>query len=443
MPIKLEMLTSDPEEKALAVRYWAMTEDGEFKEKVIDLVPFRDIAHSGSLAGHVREWCRAFDENLTCRYCSAIMEVKSRSLAKKFPQRSIRPCPACQVLQDQKDREAQAAATAALDVQLDAYVAQLPNHEIDYAQLKDDQALLLLALNAALSPRLTDGAFTVDDCTSLVPADADRFIERLVTADVLREVPRLAAPGTYFLLDGHLVIRTRQVVYTLAPDRQPEASTAILRSQLDREYSDGLALFNLWLDFASADAMSYLADKCSAFDHDLDASQFDEIRSTLREGLKTHSVSQIWYVIWKNVKDAASLARMVYYSEARATATIPGKIRRNLEKIEKQSTDVPKWDRPNYQPAGTLGMLFSDLFGIDEDTPGADVYARLTALIPDPPFAGEAPPENGPVKRLLCDALLHDTGPQMLHRFAALIREGHGVSATIAKLLHEDAISGA
>ncbi|MFK3795049.1 hypothetical protein [Pseudomonas sp. NPDC088444] len=79
MPITLEMKTTDPEEMKLAVRYWAMSETGEFVEKVMDLVPFRDITHSGTLAAHVRTWCRAYDENLTCRDCGTYLEVTSRS----------------------------------------------------------------------------------------------------------------------------------------------------------------------------------------------------------------------------------------------------------------------------------------------------------------------------------------------------------------------------
>lgn len=435
MPIQLEMRTDDPEERQLAVRYWAMSESGEFVEKVMDLVPFRDILHGGSLAAHVREWCCAYDENLTCRDCGASLEVKSRSMAKKFPQTSSRPCPACKQVHEQREREARARAAAELDLQIDAYIRQLPSGPIDYSRLSDDQALLLLALNVARSPRSSSTAFSSHDCTALAPMDIDSFMLKLQAQGIIREDPHQAMPGTYFLQNGELMIHTRAVTYTLAPDVHLGTGEEALSILVQRNYSDTAALFDLWLDFACADAMRYLIDKCTAFDHDLDEQQLGEIRNTLREALKTHSVSQVWFVIWKNVKDAASLARLVYYSEARATATLPGKIRRTFEKVDKQDVVIRKWDRPDHQPSGTLGMLFTELFGIDEDTPGIEVLERLTMLQPDAADAECQLPKSEQVRRWLCDALVNDNGPQMLQRFAALIREGHEIDAAISQLL--------
>jgi hypothetical protein len=441
MTIKLELMTTDPEEVQLAVRYWAMSDTGEFVEKVMDLVPFRHITHSGTLASHVRQLCRAFDENLTCRYCDGYIEVKSRSTAKKYPQKALRPCPACQELHAQQERAEQAAAAAELEKQLCAYIQQLPSGPIDYTRLSDDQALVLLALDIAISPRLISEAFTVSDCQALVPLDAGLFIERLEAAGILREDPRRAMPGTYFLRDSALLIRTRQIAYALAPDEQFGSGDEAMQTLLTRQYSDTTALFNLWLDLATADAMRYLLDKCRSFDHDLDESQLKEVRSTLHSALKTYSVSQIWFVIWKSVKDAASLARLVYYSATRATATIPGKIRRTLEKIEKEGTTVRKWDRPDHHPSGTLGMLFTELFGIDEDTPGVSVLARLTQLMPGESGDDIDLPHAEPVRQLLCEALVNDTGPQMLHQFATLIREGHEIGRAIAAMLGRSATS--
>lgn len=140
-------------------------------------------------------------------------------------------------------------------------------------------------------------------------------------------------------------------------------------------------------------------------------------------------------MIWKNVKDAASLARLVYYTASRATATIPGKIRRTLEKVEKEGAELRHWDRPDQQPAGTLGMLFNELFGVDEDTPGVEVMARLTRLSPVKPRAGNELAQPEQVRRLLCEAMINDTGAQMMQQFAALIREGHEIGQVITMML--------
>jgi hypothetical protein len=144
-------------------------------------------------------------------------------------------------------------------------------------------------------------------------------------------------------------------------------------------------------------------------------------------------------VIWKNIKDAAALAKLVYYSDERAAATIPGKIRRTLEKVEKEKTVISKWKRPDQQPSGTLGMLFNELFGLDEDTPGSQVLAQLIAAQPQSEETDAVAPDPEPVRRLLYEALMNDSGPEMLTHFAELIREGHPVGAVVSKMLGEDA----
>ena len=439
MTVKLEFLTTDPEAMQLAVRYWAMSETGEFLEKVIDLVPFRHITNSGSLAAHVRELCTAYDENLHCPYCDECLEVKSRSYAKKYPQKSYRPCDDCQEHHQSLEHEQRAAAAARLESHLDAYISRLQSHPIDYAHLSDDLALLTVALDFAITPRLGAEAFTVADCRALSPMDLDLFIGKLRTAGVLREDPRRAMPGTYFLQDDVLTVHTHYVAYSLTPDIHFGLDDEARSILLTREFCDSAVLFSLWLDFATADSMRYLLDKCKAFDHELDDRQLKEIRSSLRGALETLSISQIWFVIWKNVKDAAALAKLVYYTDQRAAATIPGKIRRTLEKIEKEKTVIRKWDRPDQQPSGTLGMLFNELFGIDEDTPGSQVLAQLIAAQPQSDDTDPVAPDPEPVRRLLYEALMNDSGPEMLAHFAELIREGHQVGAVVSRMLGEDA----
>jgi len=439
MTVKLEFLTTDPEAMQLAVRYWAMSESGDFLEKVIDLVPFRHITNSGALAAHVRELCTAYDENLRCPHCDEGLEVKSRSCAKKYPQKSYRPCGDCQKLQAEREQAQKAEAAARLETHLAAYINQLPSHPIDYAHLSDDLALLTVALDFAISPRLGAEAFTVSDCQALAPMDLRLFIDKLRAAAVLREDPRRATPGTYFMQDDVLTVRTHYVAYALTPDIHFGLDDEARSILLTREFCDSAALFSLWLDFATADSMRYLLDQCKAFDHELDDRQLKEIRSSLRGALETHSISQIWFVIWKNIKDAAALAKLVYYSDERAAATIPGKIRRTLEKVEKEKTVISKWKRPDQQPSGTLGMLFNELFGIDEDTPGSQVLAQLIAAQPQSEETDAVAPDPEPVRRLLYEALMNDSGPEMLTHFAELIREGHPVGAVVSKMLGEDA----
>lgn len=96
--------------------------------------------------------------------------------------------------------------------------------------------------------------------------------------------------------------------------------------------------------------------------------------------MHTYSVSQLWSVIWKVVKDAASLANREYYNRPKAAATIPGKIRRFIEVADQQGGISRSWNRSEYHLAGSLGMTFSNLFGIDEYSPGLSVIEMFTRI---------------------------------------------------------------
>lgn len=82
------------------------------------------------------------------------------------------------------------------------------------------------------------------------------------------------------------------------------------------------------------------------------------------------SVSQLWSVVWKVVRDAASLANREYYNRPKAAATIPGKIWRNLEKVQRESIELKAWSRPEQHPAGNTGDGVGRDLGVDENTSG-------------------------------------------------------------------------
>lgn len=126
--------------------------------------------------------------------------------------------------------------------------------------------------------------------------------------------------------------------------------------------------------------LRYLFDQCNIYNHDLDDEAIDKIKSTVRHGLQTYSVSQLWSVMWKVVKDAASLANREYYNRPKAAATIPNKIRKLLEIADQQGGISRGWDRPEHHIAGSLGMILSKLFGIDEYSPGVKVIEMFNRI---------------------------------------------------------------
>src|SRR5690606_24919387 len=95
---------------------------------------------------------------------------------------------------------------------------------------------------------------------------------------------------------------------------------------------------------------------------------------------RRYSVAQMWFIMWKVSKDAAALASRPYYSRESAAATIPTKIRKQLEIADQGSVLRNEWTRPEPHISGSLGMVFNSLFGLDEYSKGADVLELFVSL---------------------------------------------------------------
>lgn len=373
MAVRLEFLTQDPDERALATRYWAADEEGVFLERVADLVPFREIIQSGQIAKKVREYCDAFDENQTCNICNGPVRINGRADVKKVPQSSPLPCESCTDEQNRRRAELEVQEQAEVNRRLARIVEQNASTTLDYSELPDNVVLILLAINAVVAPRLADGTFGIGDCEDLAPWDPGLFIRQLHRERYLLADPRTVKPGTYYLCDGELWYKTYQLELFLPPDITLGRGIGALDLLGEHHFSNPEALIKLWLDYSVGDVLRYLFDQCRIYNHDLDDEAIDRIKSTVRHGLHTYSVSQLWSVMWKVVRDAASLANREYYNRPKATATIPNKIRKLLEIADQQGGISRGWDRPESHIAGSLGMVFSNVFAVDEYSPGVKV----------------------------------------------------------------------
>ncbi|WP_448120145.1 hypothetical protein [Pseudomonas veronii] len=434
MAIKLQMLTHDPKEIELIERYWAVDESGQFLEKVSALEGVIEMPQGVTLISFIRQRCNAFDENQVCPNCAGLVEIKNRSQAKKVPQSYIKLCMLCQKDQDAIALEAQKAKAVELERQLTEYVRKQTTRTVDYSAIADRQVLLLLALDRAITPRLTNGGFTVGDCRGLAPRYVGDFVQQLREAGLILDDPAKARAGTYFWEGDEIWMLRDQVVYCLAPDAASRSADEVIRSLLDRVYTDAEGLFNLWLDYSVADVMRYLGTQCALYNHELSEQELEEIKSTLRSALETYSVSQLWSVVWKVVRDAASLANREYYNRPKAAATIPGKIRRNLEKVQRESIELKAWNRPEQHPAGTLGMVLGEILSIDENTSGhmvSSLVSWFTGQACSPTVEAEL---DEPIRELMTLALAHDVGSSVMLQFAELIRAGHDVGFAIEEI---------
>ncbi|MCS3418612.1 hypothetical protein M2399_003787 [Pseudomonas sp. BIGb0450] len=434
MAIRLQILTEDPKEIELIERYWAVDEFGQYLEKVSALTELIEMAQGVTLTSFIRERCNAFDENQVCPTCAELIEIKNRSQARKVPQPSIKLCELCQKDQDDLALAAKKTKAAELERQLADYSRKQSARTVDYSAVPDAHVLLLLALDRAITPRLANGGFTVGDCRGLVPRYVGDFVQQLREAGLVLDDPGKARPGTYYWEGEEIWVVSDQVVYRLAPDAQSRGADEVIRSLSDRVYTDAEGLFNLWLDYSVADVMRYLDAQCELYNHDLSEQELKEIKSTLRSALETYSVSQLWSVVWKVVRDAASLANREYYNRPKAAATIPGKIRRNLEKVQRESIELKSWSRPEQHPAGTLGMVLGEILGVDENTSGHMVSSLVTWFTGQGCSPGVEAALDEPIRELMTIALTRDIGASVMLRFAELIRAGHDVGFAIEEI---------
>jgi len=349
------------------------------------------------------------------------MRINSRSEAKKFPQRSLRPCNDCQELRRKEEDKRVAANRAELEDRLAPHIARVQNKVICYADLTDDSVFILQAIEALIGPKLLAGTFSRRDRADLTPMGSDNFIDHLYGQELLVDDPTAAGADVYYLQDGKLWHKKAFTRYFLPPDTNMGRGEEAFSFLRDREFTDGEALTNLWLDYSAADAMHYLHYQCSKYGQVLSPEDIEKIEGAVRNGLRRYSVAQIWFIMWKVSKDAAALASLAYYSRERAAATIPNKIRKQLEIANQGNLPRNDWSRPKSHISGSLGMLFTAKFRLDEYSKGADaleLFAGLNSVVREDVELSEL------AAKFIKVTLYGDNSLSVLKAFADMTRSG-------------------
>ncbi|WP_022961462.1 hypothetical protein [Halopseudomonas pelagia] len=434
MAVRLEFLTQDPQEIELAKRYWAMDGEGAYIEKVSDLVPFRKLIQSSFVSSHVRQWCLAYDENQRCCLCSGAVLVTKRHEPRKAFQLSSRPCAACTESIKQDELRMRQAEEAELQCMLEKRSHEMASRTISYESLPDDVCVLLLAIDVLIGSRLANGTFKETECDALAPYGSGCFFRRLREDKILLDSPCTSRPGTYFLEAGELMIRRNQAEFFLVADEKFGRSEKAIRTIAEREFTNANALFELWLDYAENDVVRYLLDQCETYRLILESEDLEKIRGVVRQGLHTYSVSQLWFVVWVVVRAAASYANHRFSNRTKAAATIPRKIREQIETVAHENGISRSWNRPDGHLAGSLGKAFSNLFEIDEKTDGRQVFQRLALL--NPQSGIERDDELESLAASFMERALHDQNAgAAMARFAEAIHAGCDTKAALEGLV--------
>lgn len=423
MAVRLEFLTQDPGEIELAKRYWAMDEAGTYMEKVTALVPFRQLTQSSFISSHVRKYCRAYDENQQCRLCGGPILVTKRHEPRKAFRLSGRPCTACVESSKQDELRMKQAEETKLQHMLDKHTHDVACRTISYDSLADDVCVLLMAMNALIGPRFAEGTFKESECDAMAPYDPSFFFERLSEAGIILDAPSAARPGTYLLKNGQLVMRRDWAEFSLVADDRLGRNEEVFIRLAERELNNPEALFALWLDYAVRDVLRYLIDQCQIYNLPIGSDEIKIIQGPIRQALHVYCISQVWFVIWRVVKDAASLASHIYSNRLKATATIPNKLRRLLEKADQEGGITRYWNRPEHHLAGSLGTVFSRLFSLDENTNGQQARKRFAQLVHHSNAEVDEDLESL-ARSFILQAQDSPGGVQMMCQFADLVRSG-------------------
>lgn len=360
-------------DEALVARYWAMGDNGKFVEPVSGLFPYGDIENSQQLIKYINDVSSAWSRNRFCPNCQSQVLLRSRADLKSQDEQSNRLCKSCNDEDGSKRKNAELDQSAKLAKRLLEVTERNLSATLEYEDIPSDVALLLIALHRVINPRLLTGSFMRSECHGLAPTDSDKFVQRLWEAKVILDLPDNALPGAYFFKEEALWHYSDRVAYVLVSDAVLGKGEQAFDLLISRDFSDSSELRQLWLDYAVCDCLAYLFHQCGLHKLETSPEVDSEVRSILRTTLQVHSVAQIWSVIWKVVRDAASLSTREYYNKTKAAATIPGKISRQIERIVKGDLVVKPWRRPADQPAGALGEVFYEYFGIDEGTTGLKV----------------------------------------------------------------------
>ena len=433
--IELNFQSTDVEAIRLAESYWRVDAKGKFVHTVSSLLPWRDTTTIAELNILLRSIVVARDTNLQCLECGQLEIITARS---QFKPRSAPASIRCSRCRDMAEQSKRAAAEAAKK-ELENQVAALAKHKIamrfDFSGLPDDMALLLLAIDRAIAPRLVSGTFSIRDCRLLVPHDHHVYITRLVRNNAIIVRPDLSPDGTYKSVEGALSYYAEKAVYQMTVPVQDRPRAQVVGQLREREYGPSAGMTELWLDYVSSECLCYAHDQAHLHNLPIDEELGLQIASTVRAAAESYSIALLWSAIWRVVRDAATLARRDYYSAPKAAATIPGKIMRLLAKVEDGTAVLKPWSRPELQPAGTLGELFWERYGVDEDTAGATALEILRPS--DPPHTVQSSSDSPAIVRSHVDQLFlaasgHGAALEVLSAFSQALEQGFSIPDAIS-----------
>ena len=271
---------------------------------------------------------------------------------------------------------------AILKQKSDNYIATMetPGNGVAYSRVATDKLLILEALNDWSGRLLAEGgdiklSFGCDD-----PACASRF-ELCELLKRMHAAPVILYPVSGFTLgdDDEPRFGYESATFRMSPEKNGSRADAIMIAE-SSHIRDVEAAMNLWAMCATEDCLAYLHYQMDEHGLHFDDEELIATRQIITSALLTNfSAGQVWNAIWRSVRDAAALSARPYYNVAKASKTIPKKIDKVLTQNASARGGFAAYDRLAALPMGAVLTLLLNRFGIEDDSPGPEVRAKLTA----------------------------------------------------------------
>lgn len=434
--MKFEFLTKDEGEISLINRYWAKDEKGLFKEKVADLALSASHKNVISFLHYINSIYTAWDMNQSCASCGAYLQIYSRSHSKNHFQVTREDCYSCRQKAYERAQKEEEELIAILKER------EKVNRKvtIDYNSLADDAAMVLLALKRAMNKGQLPETFKIRDCRGITHHGCYDIIMILKENSAITDEPLKSGIKAYYLEGGELHYHENQVFYSIVPNDNVNLTEDAISTLEKRIYKNNVLMKELWLTYALSECLFYLNRDCDSYRLSPNEVTLEEVIAVLYTALQKYSISQMWFVIWIVVKEAASLSTKEFYNREKAVKTIPGKIHKLLKKVVKESRDLRFWDRRENQPTKTLGEVFYDLFCIDEDTTGEEVlkvFINQNLRAQTYPSISEFAELS---KNIFTISAENAIASEVMFSFAKKIREGMEVGNAMNSLLVDFAV---
>lgn len=414
--------TDDPHGIELLNAYWERQPNGKMAYTLKDLCTATGTRNASALADWLAEYGYAVDLDAICPHCTGPHVQRQRGV----PVLDGTPCPCCM-----------AAKQAVHDRERERRLVRIRNNAAvatcAYGQISDRAAVWLMALNRLLADEGFAARFTGRSLAPLAPGQVLRYtaLRDLLAASVI--VERFEGEAKEYALSGEhgLSYSMDTMRFAIAPDRQAGEAFPLAAWLRDRPFRDRDALYELWREGATQDVMAYLLQQMDLHQVALSADEWTECEGIVFAALDSFSVAELWFMVWKVPRDAAALASRPYYNREKASATIPGKLRRAIAAANDGSAQRREWTRHQDLPACVLAEVFLDRFGIADTTRGPQAYDRLceattpAAPAPDADWTAQASAEQRlQATEIMRQALAKDVATEVFCAMAMMQAEG-------------------